>query len=829
MASRTIKIVIQTRGEQKATQSFKKVALGARNVGSAVSLARMELKRLKRAQDQAAQSASSFAFVQKRLTASYLVGNIAARTISAAVSKLGQAFGYGVGSAIDFEFSMTKISSISGVAGANLRSLENRIKEIASQSPKTSTEVAQAALEMSKMGLAGKDLENSLEGVVGLSVALDESVDAVGQTLVNVKNVFQKDASEITNLSNQLFTTLGNSALNLEKFGTAFSFAGSSARLAGVSFEELTGLMGVLADNGVKASTIGTQLRQVFTRLDDPTSEVSQLLGEQSIKTKGLSQTLRILNQIIRDSGDAKKLFGQRAIGVINILTKNIDKIETLTEKTKNMEKSTIDASNALGGTLQGELKKVASAFELLFINMSKSKGLLSSLAGEISRDVRRIANSMDDVVQESEFIEDFLTKRLIETGGSPSQIGSIRPEDIKIVEKFTQEAKRAFNDLYGDPLKNQLELNKAINEYEQTVKRVGGFAGQNPLNPSFNAVTGTEDYIDAMKNLKSVQEQVARIEKKRIDQLREAQKAVDIEKKATKALREKIGLLQKEIQLGELKAESGTGDVLSDEVIESRANELAFQAQKLGNIDLEIQSLQIVASLERERAAQVESDFNFRLERNALLLEHDDKKIEKLREQLKIQREAAALRREEMDFSDELTEALISQASLQTAAVNSVMAAVSGLSHALADLAFGGTLDDFGKAMINTLKAIVAQLIKTVIVSMLLKAILGQPVPSGLALAPTGGTDPLTGLFDFVTPRATGFNGVVSQPTKLLVGESGPEEVMIKPRSRMNSGGSGSEKSVTVVINGDVYGEQKFMEAVRVANENLSRETINV
>ena len=267
---------------------------------------------------------------------------------------------------------MTKISVISNIVGEDLKSLEETIRGIAKQSPKTGTQIAKAALEMSKMGLAGKDLEDSLEGVVGLSIALDEEVSNVGQTMVAIKNVFQQDASELTNIADKMFTTLGNSALNLEKFSTAFSFAGASARLAGVSFEELSGLMGVLADNGIKASTIGTQLRQVFTRLDNSSSKVSKAIGANSLRTRGLSGTLEILNQVIQSSGDAYELFGQRAISVVDILTKNIDKIEDLTGKTNAMEKSTKVASETLLETMGGAIAETRSAFEDLNVELSK-------------------------------------------------------------------------------------------------------------------------------------------------------------------------------------------------------------------------------------------------------------------------------------------------------------------------------------------------------------------------------------------------------------------------------------------------------------------------
>ncbi len=373
MASRVIKIILEEKGSKKVATSVDKGSKSVKNVTSAVSLSRMALRRLKKSQKDAAESARKLERANKGLTNQFIKVNLASRGISRGINLLTSAISYGITSAISFEFTIAKIGAISGIAGKNLLSLENTIRDIAKESPKTGTEVAQAALEMSKMGLAGKDLEQALAGVVGLSVALDEEVSTVGQTMVSVKNVFKEDASELTNIADKMFTTLGNSALNLEKFSTAFAYAGSSAKLAGVSFEELSAMMGVLADNGIKASTIGTQLRQVFTKLDDPTSKVSKLLGAQSLKTKGLGDTLRSLIPVLNDSGDAKRLFGQRAIAVINILTKNIGKVEALKTETENMTKRTDDASKALGNTMHGQVTKLSSAWLDLNTQIAKT------------------------------------------------------------------------------------------------------------------------------------------------------------------------------------------------------------------------------------------------------------------------------------------------------------------------------------------------------------------------------------------------------------------------------------------------------------------------
>ena len=107
------------------------------------------------------------------------------------------------------------------------------------------------------------------------------------------------------------------------------------------------------------------------------------------------------------------------------------------------------------------------------------------------------------------------------------------------------------------------------------------------------------------------------------------------------------------------------------------------------------------------------------------------------------------------------------------------------------------------------------------VINAMTIKPIYLAPLAMGLA-ATTGAVQmAAVGAQNY----ASGFEGTISQPTMIQVGEEGAEEVSIKPRAKMSAG---SDKGgLTVTINGDVYGEEKFMEAVREAHENLTRGTI--
>jgi len=790
-------------GQAKASTAIKKVTKSTRNMNDAVLKARRELRKLKESQTASTKAAKKLAAANKKLAVStkgmtnqFIKVNLASRGISKGIQLMTSAFAAGISAGISFEFTMAKISAISNVTGSRLLSLESVIRDIAKISPKTSTEVAAAALEMSKMGLAGQDLENSLEGVVNLSVALDENVSTVGQTLVNVKNVFQKDASEMTNIADKMFTTLGNSALNLEKFGTAFSFAGASARLAGVSFEQLSGMMGVLADNGIKASTIGTQLRQVFTRLDDPTSEVSKLIGENSIKNLGLAGTFEVLSEAINNSGDAKKLFGQRAIGVIDILTKNSEKMEELTQKTREMEKSTRDAADALGGTFQGQLKKVASAWENMFIAFGNSDFLKETL-GSVAEDINNLSDENVGVIKKYFTLLGRFSPPGTVINAWKDYFGALDSEDIK---KSTS----ALND-----------LRTSLAE----IKKVGG---EKDVDFDMTNPNGFLDFAGTAKQYRAIQDAKDKLAKSKSDE-----KTADAQKKVKNTIEARLNALRQEIDLHKQLATLGVGKELDTDDVKAKLESIALDAQKNGLVNLRIQALKGLVEIKKE----------------AMLVDKEsDEAIKKLSESITKEGEewdkmADKFQKSTDDFNEflEKMEEFQEKSSVNFA-VNQLMAdslanSINTLGDAFAGLVFGENLKNLGQMFTSLAKQVVGDITKMLIKLALFKlAASAFDIPTaGFGIgggASSFGTSVLQGLGGIAAPKASGFSGTVTQPTTFTVGEEGAEDVMIKPRSKAGKA-SGIGGGITVNIGGDVYGEEKFMEAVRTANENLERSTI--
>lgn len=334
--------------------------------------------------------------LQNGLTSSFIKGNLAARAISAGYLAIRDSLRLSIGEAIAFEHNMTKIAAITETGGASLRSLEGTIRSLSLATNQNQNELAKTALEMGKMGLTGPQVEEALGGVARLARALDEDLVRTGETVVAVMNAYGFSTSEAGKITDQLAFTVKASALSIETFGTAFSYVGGTAKAAGVDFLELQGSMDVLSNAGIKASTIGTQLRRVIADLSDPSSKAGKAIGGQTIETLGLVGALQALREKNIDIAGLTEIFGRTASSVSSILIRYSDVIGDLAQKTGEATGVTQGMSDQMNLTFKSALDGITTAWIDLGIEISKSTGFLATFARTAKDTLEMVGQGMN-------------------------------------------------------------------------------------------------------------------------------------------------------------------------------------------------------------------------------------------------------------------------------------------------------------------------------------------------------------------------------------------------------------------------------------------------
>lgn len=255
----------------------------------------------------------------------------------------------------DFEQQMATVQAITGATAGEFDQLRSSAISLSKASQFTAIQIAELQTEFGRLGFSTQEILNATEATLDLSTATGEdlakSADVLGSTL----RAYNKDASQTGKVADIMAESFNRSALGLENFSEAIKYVAPVAASAGISLEETTALLGILADNGIRGSMAGTSLRKIISDLGTESGSLSEKL--QKLAAKGIS------------GADAMDEVGRTAYASLLILSKNTDKTADLTKALGNASGAAKATADVVGNTLAGDLNKLNAAYDALVLS----------------------------------------------------------------------------------------------------------------------------------------------------------------------------------------------------------------------------------------------------------------------------------------------------------------------------------------------------------------------------------------------------------------------------------------------------------------------------
>lgn len=209
--------------------------------------------------------------------------------------------GYAVKVGSDFEAGMSKVSAISGAAGADFEKLSDKAKEMGAKTKFSATEAASAFEYMAMAGWKTEDMLSGIEGVMDLAAASGESLAVTSDIVTDALTAFGMSAKESGHFADVLAAASSNANTNVSMMGETFKYVAPVAGALGFSAEDTAVAIGLMANSGIKAGQAGTSLRSIMTRLAKPTDEVAIAMDELGISITNSDGSMKSLNEIMGD------------------------------------------------------------------------------------------------------------------------------------------------------------------------------------------------------------------------------------------------------------------------------------------------------------------------------------------------------------------------------------------------------------------------------------------------------------------------------------------------------------------------------------------------
>lgn len=194
----------------------------------------------------------------------------------------------GVGAAVvkttaDFDAAMSKVAAVSGAAGDEFDALREKAREMGETTKYTAADSAEAMNYMAMAGWKTEDMLNGISGVMNLAAASGEELGTTSDIVTDALTAFGMTAKDSAHFADILATASSNANTNVSMMGESFKYVAPVAGSLGYSAEDVSVALGLMANNGIKASQAGTALRNIFTRIAKPTKESQMAMDRLGI------------------------------------------------------------------------------------------------------------------------------------------------------------------------------------------------------------------------------------------------------------------------------------------------------------------------------------------------------------------------------------------------------------------------------------------------------------------------------------------------------------------------------------------------------------------
>jgi TP901 family phage tail tape measure protein len=322
---------------------------------------------------------------------------------------VSQAFKALVANTIEVEKRIIEIGSILGGTTSELSALRNTIFSVAKDTGQAFGTVADAAAELARQGLSAEDTSKRLSAALVLTrVSGLDSVKSV-KALTSAINGFTSAGLTAEQITNKLVAVDTKFAVSAQDLAEGFSRAGSTAEDAGVSFDELLGIITAVEQKTARGgAVIGNALKSIFARLSRSTTidDLRELGVEIDSSQTGIQklQSLSAALENVADPTVASKI-KELAGGVfqINVVSAALKDLGSDTSIFAAAAKTAAGATNE-AFTKNAQLNQsISSQINSLIIGLTNLSEKIGTITfGPILKNLLSLANTFSTFLEEA-------------------------------------------------------------------------------------------------------------------------------------------------------------------------------------------------------------------------------------------------------------------------------------------------------------------------------------------------------------------------------------------------------------------------------------------
>lgn len=268
-------------------------------------------------------------------------GKVAGAAIAAATTAVVGFGAASVSTGADFDKSMSQVAATMGKTSEEMEdevgsvdlawgTFSGNLREYAQEmGSHTAFSATQAADALNYMALAGYDTQTAMEAlpsVLNLAAAGNMDLATASDMVTDAQTALGIEIQDLNGFVDQLAKTSSTTNTSVAQVGDALLTVGATARNVAGGTTELSTVLGILADNGIKGSEAGTHLRNILLKMNPDTDKAVAAWEQLNVQAYDAQGNLRPLPEIFQELGKAMEgMTDQEKTQIISDMFKETD------------------------------------------------------------------------------------------------------------------------------------------------------------------------------------------------------------------------------------------------------------------------------------------------------------------------------------------------------------------------------------------------------------------------------------------------------------------------------------------------------------------------
>lgn len=288
---------------------------------------------------------------------------------------------------MDFDRVITGAGAKAGASAAELEKMRAAATQMGADFPVSATEVAQAMDALAASGFNANQTVALMPSILTSAVASGEGLAQTSQVVTSALNIWgmaqENVGQNAARVADVIQQAANASALGLQDFGIALQYAGAPAAALNVNIEELSTALALIKNRGIDASTAGTSLRSLFTRLSNPPKQAAEAIAQLGLQVTdsagnfiGLENVISQMRRAMQGLNDTQRIALAQAIAgtegysaLLSLVDTAPEEYRRMTEEINNAAGSSARQYEIMKNTLSGSVEDMKGSLEALAIN----------------------------------------------------------------------------------------------------------------------------------------------------------------------------------------------------------------------------------------------------------------------------------------------------------------------------------------------------------------------------------------------------------------------------------------------------------------------------